>query len=120
MKNSTRTILAITATIIILQLLPGCRKSDTPEESQTPEAQLVAKFLSANKLLGGVTLIEFGLIGCELSEQGLTEMTRLHRDNVIPGLSYIRVEEAGEITAAGGDGHVRRTSLATRGGGAQT
>lgn len=43
-------------------------------------------------LPGKAVLIEFGTIGCELSEEGLTAMIRLQAEKRIPDLSYMRVE----------------------------
>jgi hypothetical protein len=52
----------------------------------------VASFLKDNKLEGQIVLVEFGTIGCELSNSGLDAMVDLASRKAIPGLSYARLE----------------------------
>lgn len=56
------------------------------------EEPLTVRFLKEHNLQGRVVLIEFGLIGCELSQKGLDLMMRLHEEKGIPDLAYARVE----------------------------
>ncbi|HUU90649.1 MAG TPA: TlpA family protein disulfide reductase [Phycisphaerae bacterium] len=56
------------------------------------EEPLTVRFLKEHNLQGRVVLIEFGLIGCELSQRGLDMMMRLHEEKGIPNLAYARVE----------------------------
>lgn len=65
-------------------LLAGC-------SSQAP-APSPADFLKEQGLQGKVALIEFGLIGCVLSDSGLDRLIALHRDQEIEDLVYLRVE----------------------------
>jgi hypothetical protein len=58
------------------------------------EEPLTVRFLKEHGLQGRVALIEFGLIGCELSQRGLDMMMRLHEEKGIPDLAYARVEAA--------------------------
>jgi len=52
----------------------------------------VASFLKDNKIEGQVVLVEFGTIGCELSNSGLDAMIDFAKRKAIPGLSYARLE----------------------------
>jgi peroxiredoxin len=52
----------------------------------------VASFLKDNNLAGQIVLVEFGTIGCELSNSGLDTLISLARRKAIPGLSYARLE----------------------------
>ena len=74
----------------------GCKSNATP--STVAQGQSSAKpavlqgFLKDNSLAGKVALIEFGQVGCELSEEGLTKMVGLHNSKRIEGLVFARVE----------------------------
>ena len=57
------------------------------------------QFLQDQKLGGQAVLIEFGLVGCELSEAGLNAMIRLEQKKAVDGLSYLRVEAGRDPTA---------------------
>ena len=86
-----RTILAAT---VALSLLGGC-KEDTQPPAQKPQAStdpVQAAFLDKYGLTGKITLIQFGLIGCEMSEEGLEEMLFLDAQDAVEGLSIVRVE----------------------------
>jgi len=52
----------------------------------------VATFLKDNKLEGQVVLVEFGTIGCELSNSGLDAIIDFANRKAVPGLSYARLE----------------------------
>ena len=65
-----------------------------------PDASAVAKFLQDNKFQGRVVFIEFGLLGCQLSEAGLEKMMQLDRGKEIPDLAYVRVEVTADKPAA--------------------
>jgi hypothetical protein len=51
-----------------------------------------ARFLKGLGLEGRVVLVEFGAFDCAVSNQGLDQMMRLHRENIIPRLGFVRVE----------------------------
>jgi len=105
------TALILAASLIALATV-GCKdEQPTTQPSGTvgqpikaPPGQAVAKgpsagalqteFLQRYKLKGRVTLVEFGLIGCELSDKGLKEMIFLNQTKAIEGLAYARVEAA--------------------------
>ena len=58
-----------------------------------PQESLQAQFLK-DHVQGRMVFIEFGLIGCPLSESGLDKMIRMCREKLIPDLAYARVEAA--------------------------
>jgi len=68
----------------------------------------VASFLKENKLEGQVVLVEFGTIGCELSNTGLDAMIDLANRKAIPGISFARLEPASDARAF--DEYYRRKS----------
>jgi hypothetical protein len=90
-----RTRILLVAAVAVLAALPlaagGC-KAEAP-------ALGPAEFLKQHNLQGRVALIEFGLIGCALSESGLDKMIQMNRDNRIPDLSYARVEASADARA---------------------
>ena len=55
-------------------------------------ASPVAEMLKAQKLEGKVVLVEFGTIGCQLSDQCLDSMAELQRRGAVPGLAFVRLE----------------------------
>lgn len=82
-------------------VLYGCGGDAPPP--QTPAASKPAAteaFLKEQGLAGRVALIQFGLVGHELSEAGLKEMAGLNRAGEIQGLAYVRVEENPDRKAA--------------------
>lgn len=70
-----------------------------PAGAKSPKEMALAEFLKAMKLEGQPILIEFGLVGCELSDKGLDSMIALQKANAVPGLAMVRVE-AGTDDAA--------------------
>jgi len=44
-------------------------------------------------------LVEFGTVGCELSNSGLDSMVSLANRNAIPGLSFVRLEPTADNKA---------------------
>jgi len=87
------------ATTIVALLLTGCRPL-RPTETVDVSGKQTASFLKDQNLAGKVALIQFGSIDCSLSEAGLTNMVFLRRENKIPGLSYLRIEETPDQNAA--------------------
>lgn len=77
-------------------LAAGC--SDPPDKTSSPgpsrpgDEAAQRAFLTEHGLGGKIVLMEFGLVGCELSEQGLGEMLFLHREKVHENVAYVRVE----------------------------
>ncbi|HDY64612.1 MAG TPA: redoxin domain-containing protein [Phycisphaerae bacterium] len=88
----------ILAFAALVSLFTGCESKEDPPMDAMPATTagkaLKDQFLSENKLQGRIVLIEFGIIGCELSEKGLDAMIQLHREDTIPQLGYARVEGA--------------------------
>jgi len=85
--------------LAVAAVCTGC--SSSPDASdQTAEQRIRASFLKDHKLEGKPVLIEFGLVGCDLSDKGLDEMIRLHGADLIAGLSYARVEASKDTKAA--------------------
>ncbi|MBE3071248.1 MAG: TlpA family protein disulfide reductase [Planctomycetes bacterium] len=74
------------AALAVLLVLAGCEATPPQGSSST------AEFLKQHQLDGRVVLIEFGLVGCALSEAGLDTMIELDREKEIPELAYVRVE----------------------------
>jgi len=66
---------------------PG-KKAQAPPGSESP----VATMLKVHQLQGRVVLVEFGMIGCQLSGVGLDSMAEWQRRNAIPGLAFLRLE----------------------------
>jgi hypothetical protein len=55
--------------------------------------------LFRSKLEGKPVLIEFGMVGCELSGAGLDSMIALQKADAIPGLGFVRVESGSDGAA---------------------
>ena len=70
----------------------GCCASATSAAAKSPRELALAGFLKAQKLEGKPVLIEFGLVGCVLSGQGLDGMMALQSADAVPGLAFVRVE----------------------------
>jgi hypothetical protein len=70
----------------------ACGGSATSAAARSPKELALAGFLSALKLEGRPVLIEFGLVGCVLSGQGLDRMIALQAAGTVPGLAFVRVE----------------------------
>ena len=66
---------------------PG-KKTQTSSNSESP----VAAMLKVHQLDGRVVLVEFGMIGCQLSGSGLDSMAEWQRRNALPGLAFLRLE----------------------------
>jgi hypothetical protein len=87
---------AILTVALVLMAACGSRSpSAVPASGQGP----VASFLKENKLEGQVVLVEFGTIGCELSNSGLDAMIDLAGRKAIPGLSFARLEPIADAKA---------------------
>ena len=63
-----------------------------PSEAKAAAGGTIASFLRDNKLDGQPVLVEFGTIGCELSDTGLDAMIDMANRQTVPGLSYVRLE----------------------------
>jgi len=104
---------ATTQTATTQTAAPGCAdtpaaaSAGTPPSTNTPAAP-VAKlpeistdaFLKAQGLMGKIVFLEFGMVGCAMSEAGLLKMSRMHRANEIPHVSYVRVDSSKDAAAA--------------------
>jgi thiol-disulfide isomerase/thioredoxin len=95
-------VFALVAAVAFVALLAGCGSRQAPSAGHTPTAEELkqAEFLKSQKLDGQVAFIEFGIVGCPLSEKGLDEMTRLESDKAIPNLAFLRVDETRDPAAA--------------------
>ena len=96
-----RIILTICAVALVAMMLPvGCKPSSDDADPAQGSAGLTAKeFLTEHKLLGKLVLIEFGMVSCELSDDGYKTMNTLHEASVIEGLQYVRFEESDNTKA---------------------
>ena len=98
-RSAGRFSLVAAAVAVLLPLvLAGCKGRTTTKTALEGEA-LRERFLDQHRLKGQVALIEFGQVGCELSDQGLKQMALLHREKSIPGLSFVRVEASDNAAA---------------------
>jgi len=107
-SHGVRIALVVSVALVLVGAV-GCNDDQSPQRSsdqpgkkkqETAQEKLRGEFLARHKLAGRVVLVEFGLVGCELSEQGLERMVRMHRDEAVAGLAYVRVEaskEAAEV-----------------------
>jgi thiol-disulfide isomerase/thioredoxin len=73
-------------------LVAACGSSGKKAQARPGTDSPVAAMLAANKLEGRVVLVEFGMIGCQLSGIGLDSMAEWQRRNAIPGLAFLRLE----------------------------
>lgn len=101
-------VLPVFLVAVVLFAASGCGKSDSKLEEQPGDASTQeeaamdsarADFIEHYRPEGRILLIEFGLVGCELSDTGLDGMAQLHLDDAIPGLSYVRVELSKDAAA---------------------
>jgi thiol-disulfide isomerase/thioredoxin len=79
---------ALTAVLLLMAACGSNASSAVPVSGGGP----VASFLKESKLEGQVVLVEFGTIGCELSNSGLDAMIDLQKRNAVPGLAFARLE----------------------------
>ena len=86
---------------MVILFAGGCdRPSQRPSPTGRPDAgEIRTAFLKEHKLLGKPTLIEFGLVGCELSDEGFLAMIQLHGSDIVEGLAYARVETSDDSEA---------------------
>lgn len=92
---SLASLLAVATAMTVLG--GGCRGAGiAPTKSQLAGQ---TEFVRDRGLLGQVTLIQFGVVGCRASAQGLERMAALNRANRIEGLAYLRVESEPESEA---------------------
>jgi len=70
----------------------ACAGAAAPSAAKSPKELALAGFLGTLKLEGKPVLIEFGMVGCVLSGQGLDSMIALQSGGAVPGLAFVRVE----------------------------
>jgi len=87
---------AILTAVLLLMAACGPRPSDDVAASGGGP---IASFLKENKLEGQVVLVEFGTIGCELSNSGLDAMIDLVNRRTIPNLSFARLDPVADEKA---------------------
>lgn len=99
---------ALVAAVMVLSGA-GCQpESQTPAASSAAPSHATslgqgmqpAQFLKQQGLEGRVVFIEFGMVGCDLSEAGLVKMMGLKKDKEIPGLEFLRVDVTQEQAEA--------------------
>jgi len=79
----------MTVAAILAVLAAGCKPA---ENAPAAPAAGPAEFLKQCGLQGKVALVQFGMVGCALSEEGIGRMTALNKDRRIEGLAMARVE----------------------------
>ena len=89
-------LLAVAAWLLVLAA--GCKPAENAPSA--PQAASPAEFLKQRGLQGKVALLQFGLVGCALSEEGIGKMAALRKDRRIEGLALARVEAGRETKAA--------------------
>ncbi len=75
-----------------VQQKPEAGGPATSPAVKSPKELALGDFLSALKVQGKPVLIEFGMVGCVLSGQGLDNMIALQAAGTVPGLAFVRVE----------------------------
>jgi peroxiredoxin len=76
----------------IALLVAACGSPVKTAQAQPGTDSPVAAMLKAHQLEGRVVLVEFGMIGCQLSGSGLDSMAEWQRRNALPGLAFLRLE----------------------------
>jgi hypothetical protein len=81
----------------------GCKSSENPPPPAPSTVSVstagpVEEFLRARGLQGQVALVQFGMVGCELSERGLGRMAALAKAEGVP--AFLRVEGGPQSKAA--------------------
>ena len=84
----------LTLATLVAMLAVGCQPAENAPAA--PQAATPAEFLKQRGLQGRVALVQFGVVGCALSEEGIGKMIVLNRDHRIEGLAFARVEAARE------------------------
>jgi hypothetical protein len=97
MRKMRKVIQTICVTVLAAVVLfaIGCSRSETGSDNGETAAitgRIRIDFLKTHKLLGKPALIEFGMVGCELSGEGFLSMIQLHGSDLVEGLGYARVE----------------------------
>lgn len=82
----------IFACAAVVLILTACGSGNKPTAQAGTDKSPISAMLKENNLQDKVVLIEFGTIGCELSNQGLDAMADWQRRNAIPGLAFLRLE----------------------------
>src|SRR5512137_1313122 len=85
-----QTLFVLTALAVVFLAMCG-----SPSKTAQPKPgsdSPVAAMLRASQLEGRVVLVEFGMIGCQLSGSGLDSMAEWQRRNAIPDLAFLRLE----------------------------
>ncbi len=94
---------AVAAVVLGLLAFAGCKRSAPPatqpaaapaqpDAAYAAAAPLREQLLAQYELRDCVTMIEFGLFGYPLTEQGLDGMILHQKLNDVPGLAFLRVE----------------------------
>ena len=110
-----RRIPALAAAVLGLLAFAGCKRSVPPATKPAATQQSAAtirqnaayaaaaplreQLLTRYDLKGRVAMIEFGMVGCDLSTQGLDGMVLHQKLDDVPGLAFLRVEEAKDAAA---------------------
>ena len=96
-------IAKVAAALVLLAAVGAMTLSGCASATEAPpaaKASTPAELLQDPGLKGRVALIQFGMVGCALSEAGLNEMMRLAKGNAIDGLAYARVDVTEDPKAA--------------------
>jgi thioredoxin-related protein len=96
---------AVSGILLAAALASGCRSSQKDRGAERrrppsvpvvahrpPAADVAGEFIAKHQLAGRVALVEFGRADCAMSDQGLTEMVRLHQAKALGEAAMVRVE----------------------------
>jgi hypothetical protein len=92
-RPGTRNVLLVGSLVfaVVAMLASGCGR-ETASPAASGQESALAGFLKQQQLDGRVVLMQFGMVGCELSGEGCLQMIRLDKDKAIPQLSYVRMD----------------------------
>lgn len=86
-------LVALLAIVPLTLVAIGCKpKAASRPGPVVPADTPASRFLKAQGLQGRVVLMQFGLLNCAVSNEGLDQMIRMRQENIIPHLVFLRVE----------------------------
>jgi len=97
-----RWVLRIGVVAAVVLVAGGTRRvsAENGPSANAPQAADTADFLKQTGLEGRIALVQFGVVGCPLSEEGIGRMVALDKDHKIPGLAFARIEGGKETKEA--------------------
>jgi hypothetical protein len=96
MYRSLPAALLMAATLMAV-LAVGCKPAENA--APAPSAASPGEFLKQRGIQGQIAFLQFGMVGCALSEDGLGKMAALQQNQKIEGLALTRVEATKQTKA---------------------